>query len=70
MSYCWMILFDGFAVVCGDFCIILIITMMSFLWHHYSMLIIYTPPETNLDTQNDGLEKVTPFKNGNFWYLC
>ena len=18
----------------------------------------------------DGLEKVTPFKNGNFWYLC
>ena len=21
-----------------------------------------------MDTQNDGLEKVTPFKNGNFWY--
>ena len=20
-------------------------------------------------TQNDGLEKVTPFKNGDFWYL-
>ena len=20
--------------------------------------------------QNDGLEKVTPFKHGNFWYLC
>ena len=21
-----------------------------------------------MDTQNDGLGKVTPFKNGNFWY--
>ena len=21
-------------------------------------------------TQNDGLEKVTPFKHANFWYLC
>ena len=31
---------------------------------------IDTPPKTNLDIQNDGLEKVTPFKNGNFWYLC
>ena len=28
-------------------------------------------PKTNMDTQNDGLEKVTgPFQNGNFWYLC
>ena len=27
-----------------------------------------TPPKTNMDTQNDGLEKVTPFKHGNFWY--
>ena len=24
----------------------------------------------NMDTQNDGLEKVTPLKNCNFWYLC
>ena len=31
--------------------------------------IILTPPKTNMDTQNDGLEKVTPFKHGNFWYL-
>ena len=23
-----------------------------------------TPPKTNMDTQNDGLEKVTPFKHG------
>ena len=30
----------------------------------------FTPPKTNMDTQNDGLEKVTPLKNGNFWYLC
>ncbi len=29
-----------------------------------------TPPKTNMDTQNDGLEKVTPLENGNFWYLC
>ena len=29
-----------------------------------------TIPKTNMDTQNDGLGKVTPFKNGNFWYLC
>ena len=28
-----------------------------------------TPPKTNIDTQN-GLEKITPLKNGNFWYLC
>ena len=28
-----------------------------------------TPPKTNMDTQNDGLEKVTPFKQGNWWYL-
>ena len=29
-----------------------------------------TPPKTNMDTQNDGLEEVTPFKHGNSWYLC
>ena len=29
----------------------------------------YTP-ETNMDTQKDGLEKVVPFKYGHFWYLC
>ena len=28
----------------------------------------YTLPKTNMDTQNDGLEKVTPFRNCNFWY--
>ena len=26
--------------------------------------------KTNMDTQNDGLVKVSPFKHGNFWYLC
>ena len=31
--------------------------------------IISTLPKTNMDTQNDGLEKVTPLKNGNCWYL-
>ena len=33
----------------------------------------YTPEnilKTNMDTQNDGLEKVTPLKHGNSWYLC
>ncbi len=29
-----------------------------------------TPPKTNMDTQNDGLDKVTPLTKGNFWYLC
>ena len=29
---------------------------------------VFTLPQTNMDTQNDGVEKVTPFKNGNFWY--
>ena len=29
-----------------------------------------TPLKTNMDTQNDGLEKVTPVKTGNSWYLC
>ena len=29
-----------------------------------------TLPKTNMDTQNDGLEKVTPFKHGISWYLC
>ena len=33
--------------------------------HHQSTL-----PNTNMDTQNDGLEKVTPFENGNCWHLC
>ncbi len=31
---------------------------------------IATLPKTNMDTQIDGLEKVTPFKKSNFWYLC
>ncbi len=30
----------------------------------------FTLPKTNMDTQNDGLEKVPAFKHGNFWYLC
>ena len=29
-----------------------------------------TPPKTNMDTQNDGLEEVTFFQHGNSWYLC
>ena len=30
-----------------------------------------TPPKTNiLNPKIGGLEKVTPFKHGNFWYLC
>ena len=31
--------------------------------------IVPTPPKTNMDTQNDGLEMATPFKYGHFWYL-
>ena len=26
-----------------------------------------TPRKTNMDTQNDGMEKVTPFEYGHFW---
>ena len=29
-----------------------------------------TPPKADMDTQNDGLEKVVPFKYGHFWYPC
>ena len=32
--------------------------------------LICTPPKTNIDTQNDGLEKVIPFKHGYFGYPC
>ena len=39
------------------------------LWKHMSnekknwwFFRVYTLPKTNMDTQNDGLEKVTPFK--------
>ena len=28
------------------------------------------PPKSNIDTQNDGLENVTPLKHCYFWYLC
>ena len=28
-----------------------------------------TSPKTNMDTQNDGLETVTPLTYGHFWYL-
>ena len=31
---------------------------------------LVTPPKTNMDTLNYGLEKVTPFKYGHFWCLC
>ena len=34
------------------------------------MLYLSTPPKKNMDTQNHGLKKVTPFENGNSLYLC
>ncbi len=30
----------------------------------------FTPPKSKIDTKNDGLENVAPFKYGHFWYLC
>jgi len=30
----------------------------------------YTPTKTDMGTQNDGFEKVVPFKYGHFWHLC
>ena len=29
-----------------------------------------TPPKTNMDTKNDGLENVSHFEYGHFGYLC
>ena len=29
---------------------------------------MFTPLTTNMDTQNDGLEKVDPFEFGHFWF--
>ena len=29
-----------------------------------------TPPKSNIDTKNDGLENASPFKHGYFGYLC
>ena len=31
---------------------------------------VFTPSNTNMNTQNDALEKVAPLKNGKSWYLC
>ena len=28
-----------------------------------------TPPKTNMDARNAGVEKVSPFKHGNSWYV-
>ena len=38
-------------------------------WMDYISTVI-TLRKNNMDTQNDGLEKVTPFKHGKFGYLC
>ena len=40
------------------------IDMSSIIW--MDVFFSSTPPKTNMDTQNDGLEKATPFKHGNF----
>ena len=37
----------------------------SLIPHHYP-----TPPKINIDTKNDGLENVSPFRYGYFGYLC
>ena len=37
-------------------------------WKEQRWQMRFTLPKTNMDTQNDGLEKLTPFTNGNFWY--
>ena len=33
-------------------------------------LLFLLAPKTNMDTQNDGLDNVSPFRYGHFWYLC
>ena len=39
-------------------------------WVSTALLSTDTPPKTNKDTQNDGFEQVTSFKNCKSWYLC
>ena len=36
----------------------------------HSIALQITLPKTKMDTQNDGFEKVVPWKHGNFLYLC
>ena len=36
------------------------------MWTNTSQHIMTTPPKTNMDIQNDGLENVSPFKHGYF----
>ena len=38
--------------------------------HRFRKISVVTLQKTNMDAQNHGLEKVTPFENGKFWYLC
>ena len=34
---------------------------------HGKRILIITPRKTNIDTKNDGLEDVSPFKHAYFW---
>ena len=40
---------------------------LSKIWQSFQKI---TPPKTNMDTQNDGLFNVSPFKYGYFGNLC
>ena len=36
----------------------------DYIYIYRNIFIVITPPKTNIDTQNDGLEKMNPFKYG------
>ncbi len=41
----------------------------NFKFYKNKAILKGTPPKTKMDTQTNGLEKVTPFKYGHFEYL-
>ena len=53
----------------GNQCIPRLKSGISYRYFRRLFIQFITSPKTNMDTQNDGLEKVTPLLYGHFWYL-
>lgn len=53
----------------GKFCVNLWQPVFDHVNHGFHENMV-APPKTNMDTQDDGLEKVAPKRNGNCWSLC
>ena len=54
----------------GNQCIPRLKSGISYRYFRRLSIQFITSPKTNVDTQNNGLEKVTPLQYGHFWYLC